>query len=255
MNLGELLSELRLNVLHDRSSQIAGPSDLLWSDETLCRYIDEAQRRFARKALVIRDGTSTPLTKVTLVANQNMYPLDKTVLGVISAILTGDKADLARAGHGAFQTYRQPDPYFFDPSQLSALPPGKPLAWGTDEYMTADINGSWGETTFRVYPVPSATYAGQVINLRVVRMPLTRLTLANLTAVPEVPEEHHMEMLDWAAYLALRIVDLDAGNPQRAAEFAASFEANVALARQNSLRKMFTPMQWGFGRNAFSWES
>ena len=27
-----------------------------------------------------------------------------------------------------------------------------------------------------------------------------------------------------------------------------------ALARNNTMRKLFTPLQWGFGRNAFSWE-
>tara|TARA_R110000868_G_scaffold19150_3_gene82782 strand:+ start:1648 stop:2415 length:768 start_codon:yes stop_codon:yes gene_type:complete len=255
MKLSDLLTELRENILHDRSNRVEGSPDYLWSDETLIRYINEAQRRFARKGLVLRDGTSTDAARVTLQTDVSEYPLHVSVLGVISARLTSDAADLARAGHAAFDTYRQPDPYFFDPSQLSSLPPGKPLAYGTDEYLSADDDDSLSRATLRVYPAPTATYNNQVLRLRVVRLPLEDLASCQMNAVPEIPEDHHLEMLDWAAYLALRIVDIDAGAPARAAEFRSSFEDHVKQARNSAMRKMFTPMQWGFGRNAWSWES
>jgi hypothetical protein len=60
-------------------------------------------------------------------------------------------------------------------------------------------------------------------------------------------------MLDWAAYLALRIVDHDLGDPARAQEFKASFEDAAHKARLLALRKMFTPLQHGFGRGGWSW--
>lgn len=253
MNLGELVQELRENILHDRSNRVAGASDQLWSDATLVRYIDEAQRRLAREGLVIRDANHPDVTTVNLVAGVDEYPLHPSVLAVISARQEGDTADLARAGHAAFQTYRQPDTYFFDPSSLSALPPGKPLAFSTDEYLRMDEDGSTGTVNLRVYPVPAA---GQLapIKLRVVRLPVERLSVKNLYGVPEVPEIHHLEMLDWAAYLALRIVDTDGGMPNRAMEFRTSFEDTVRKARNAAMRKMFAPLQWGFGRNGFSWE-
>jgi hypothetical protein len=53
----------------------------------------------------------------------------------------------------------------------------------------------------------------------VCRKPINELVLNNLEAVPEVPEDHHLDMLDWAAYLALRIVDQDSGNRTRAKRF------------------------------------
>lgn len=254
MNLGELLTELRENILYDRSDRVAGTPDYLWSDATLVRYIDEAQRRLARRGLVLRDGTTEEVTDVTLCAGVSEYALHPAVMAVLSARLASDKMDLARAGHTAFDTYHQPDPYFFDTSQLSAVPPGKPLAYGTDEHVTGDDNDSFGVVTLRIFPEPSAAYKGALVKLRVVRMPIKRLSATDLTAVPEVPESHHLAMLDWAAYLALRIVDVDAGMPARAAEFRASFEQHVQEARQEAMRKLFAPAQWGFGRNAFSWE-
>jgi len=254
VTLADLLDELREGILHDVSNQIAGPSSELWTDTRLVRYIDEAQRRFAREGLVIRDGSTPTICQVPLVTNHNNYPLDPCVIAVVSAKLSGDVGDLVRAGHSAFDTYRQPDPYFFNPSWLATLPPGKPLAWGTDEYVTANKEGSQGVVNIRVYPVPTSAYNSQNILLRVVRMPIVKLTTENLEAVPEVPEEHHMDMLDWAAYLALRKVDQDAGMPDRAKEFRDSFEAHVAEAKKAVMRKLFTPLQWGFGRNGFTWE-
>ena len=253
MNLGELLDELREGILHDRSDLVAGDSDYLWSDTRLIRYIDQAQRRFARGGLVIRDGTTPLVTEVTLSAPAT---LDPSILAIISAQFTGDVADLARAGHAAFQTYHQPDPYYFNPTYLSTVQPGKPLAYSSDEFLTADPYGSMGVVNFRVFPPPIHDYDGQVIKLRVIRMPLIRLTdpTVSLEAVPEVPEEHHMDMLDWAAYLALRKADIDAGMPERANEFRQSFEAHVMEARKVVMRKLFTPLQWGFGRNGWTWE-
>lgn len=254
MTLEELLDELRDGILHDITDQIDGATSQLWSDRRLVRYINEAQRRYARRALILRDGTTPEVVEFRLRTGVNQYSLHPSVLAVISAKVDGDVADLARAGHSAFDTYRQPDPYFFDPSSLSALAPGKPLAFGTDEYLVADDDGSNSVVSFRVYPTPDATANGKKIRMRVCRMPLNKLTTEDLQAVPEIPDTLHLEMLDWAAYLALRTIDVDQGLPERAAEFRASFEAHVDVAKREMMRKLFTPAQWGFGRNGFSWE-
>lgn len=254
MTLGELLDELRLNILHDRSDRVSGESDRLWSDETLVRYINEAQRRFARLSLVIRDGTTPDVTRVTLQTGVTNYTLHESVLAVLSVRRVGDNVDLARAGHAALDTYRQPDTYYWDPSSALTLPAGAPRAYSTDETIGEDNEGSMGATVLRVFPEPSATYNGGVLQMRVIRLPIETFSVRNLKAMPELPEDHHLEMLDWAAYLALRIVDVDLGAPNRAAEFRASFEASVKAARDAMMRKFFTPLPWGFGRNGFSWE-
>ncbi len=253
MQLGDLLEELRENILRDRSSQIDGPSDQLWTDRTLVRYINEAHRRFARMSLTIHDGSSREATYLTLLDSVNTYALHPSVLAVVSAKITGDTADLARAGHAAFSTYSKPDPYFFDPQNLSTMPPGKVLAYSTDEQLSETDGGERSVVTLTTFPIPAAPYLAQPVRLRVVRLPLNDFVLADLTATPEIPEIHHLEMLDWAAYLALRIADHDAGNPQRAAEFRASFEAHAAQAKKDMMRKLFAPAQWGFGRNGFTW--
>ena len=253
MNLRELLHELRDNILHDRSHQIAGnASDLLWDDETLVRYINEAQEKMAREALLIRDNTTPEVVWLQTKAFEKEYTLHPSVVAVISAKCQHDRMDLARAGHSQFNTYRMPDPYFFDPSSMSTLPPGKIMAYDTDEGVSPDSNGSMGVMQFRVYPIPDPIHA-QAIHLRVCRKPLRPFTVGDWELAAEIPREHHLDMLSWSAYLALRIVDLDAGAPDRAADFKQDFETHVAEARKVVMRKLFAPAQWGFGRNGFSW--
>jgi hypothetical protein len=253
MKLGDLLSELRLNILNDRSDRIDGDSDYLWTDETLVRYINEAQRRFACRSLVIRDATTPEVVDVVLETGVIEYQLNPAVLAVISAKLEGEQTDLGRAGHSILSRSTQSADVNWDMALSSNVQPGKPVAIATDEEVVEDDAGTLSAVTLRVFPAPSAAYNGQKIKLRVCRKPINELVLNNLEAVPEVPEDHHIEMLDWAAYLALRIVDQDSGNRTRANDFAASFEGHVQYARTMVMRKLFAPMPWGFGRNGWAW--
>lgn len=253
MTLQDLLDELARDMLRDRSDLMSGPDDYLWSDEQLVRYINEAENMLARQGLVIRDATTASVVQVTTVESIDQYTLHPSIVAVISAKFDGDPSDLARAGHSAFSTYHQPDPLFWDTAQLSTLPPGKPLAFSTDEQLDKK-SGKTGVVNMRVYPEPSADYAGLILKMRVCRKPLKALTLDDLEASPEVPEEYHLGLLDWAAYRALRNVDSDAGAVERADKYKEAFDAMVAQAKKDALRKLFAPLQWGFGNNGFSWE-
>lgn len=248
MTLGELLSELRENILHDRSNRVAGGQDYLWSDETLVRYINEAQRRLAREALVIRDHVSDRATRVEIIPNVAEYPLDPSVFVVLSAQLDGDQRNMVRAGnHYLMGPVQAP---YIEPETLLSLQPGKPRFYSTDEGFLEGDTTATGALSMRVYPVPEAA---SEIRLRVIRMPFCDFTVDNLDAEAEVPREHQIEMLDWAAYLALRIADVDAGLPQRAKEFRASFEDVIVRARRQVMRKLSVPPAYRFGLNGYTW--
>ena len=255
MKLSELLDELREGVLNDRTDRVSGSSDYLWTDARLVRYINEAQLRLAVRGLVIRDGSTPEVTEVTLVEGQTHYPLHEAVLAVVSAKIDGRDADMARVGHAIIAGYRLPDDRFYDSTQYVGLTPGMPLAYATDDEVAPDDCDAMSKVVLRVYPSPDAAAAGTVLKLRVVRKPLCDLSVNDLDAAPEVPSEHHFEMLDWAAYLALRIVDDDAGFTVRAAEFRDSFEEHLKNARQTAIRKMFTPTPQRHGMRGWSWES
>ena len=255
MVLSELLDELREGILNDRSVRTAGTADYLWTDARLVRYINEAQRRFAVQGLVLRDARTPEVTEVTLVVGQQDYTLHEAVIAVISAKVSTHTSDMQRVGHAAFSRSSVTGDMWYDPASLTGLNPGAPLAYSTEETLSDTVAETWSQAVMRVYPVPSAAAAGTVIKLQVVRKPIEDLKVSCLSAAPELPVDHHFEMLDWAAYLALRIVDDDSGNIKRAGDFAASFNVHVAEARKLAMQKLFAPLPWGFGRNGFAWET
>lgn len=251
MNTQELLEELARNILRDRSSLVSGPADVMWSDATLLQYINEAQMRLATIGLVLRDATTPTVTQVPLSAGVTQYTLHPSVIAVISARYGSDTYDLSRVGHSLLSAYVPPDTLYFEAAQLT-VDPGKPIAWASDEQL--DIkSGVSGVVSLRVYPPPSSDHVDTVY-LRTIRKPLKPLSLDAPEGIPEVPEQYHLGMLDWAAYRALRNIDSDVGSMSTAARFRDTFDEMVAQAKRDTLRKLFAPSTWAFGRNGFSWE-
>lgn len=257
MTLQEQLDELRYNILRDTSDLISGDADSLWSNQTLLRYIGDAERRFARQSLIIRDSTTPELTQLKLTAAQQLYPLHKALLSVISAHyvdVNGSPYDLQRSGH-ALITQPQPvqalswdiaDPY------SSQLPPGQPLAYFTDESLVYNRNS---RMTLGVYPVPSAVQTGTSLYLRIIRLPVSEYhnTQVDLERESELPEDYQLDVLEWAAYRAQRTFDGDAGAPTSAEQHKQAFQEAVAAATREAKRKMFAESQFRYGANGFSW--
>lgn len=255
MTLGELLKYLREAILNDRTDRVSGSSDYLWTDDTLVININEAQARFCRRGLVLRDGSTDEATLVTLREGVTEYPLHEAVLGVLSAKRVGQESDLTRVGHAVLAGYRNLSNSWVDPTDMRRLPPGPPIAYATDETLSDADSATFTQPVLRIYPTPTVEQAGQQVRLRVVRKPLCKLSLSAPSASPEIPEDYHIPMLDWAAHLALRIVDDDAGAPRRAMEFEAAFERHIREARTEVMRKLFAPMGHSFGQGGWSWGS
>lgn len=247
MNLESLLGELRENILRDDAELASGPNDRLWSDETLTRYINEAYLRFARRTLVLRDASTPEVVEVALDAGVPLYPLHASILSVVSARYDVDANDLTRVGRVMVQYMTPPDPLWFDPNTPSALNPGRPIAFGTDETVE-DV----GRVTLRLWPDPTATEAGKLVHLRVARKPLVKFSLDNAEQECELPEEYQLDMLEWAAYRAQCTSDID-GADAAAEKHMQKFERAVGEVLKDMRRKMFAPMQWLYGRNGWRW--
>jgi hypothetical protein len=257
MTLDEQLDELRYNVLRDRSDLIAGDTDSLWSDETLLRYIGDAERRFARRSLILRDGTTPEITQVTLQLGVQTYPLHRSVISVISAryidpTTPGNAYDLQRSGHSLITQQSPGEVLIWDPAQpySSQLPPGNPLAYFTDETLVYNRNS---RMTLSVYPVPDTDQDGTTLYLRTIRLPMSKYNKDCLDRESELPEDYQLDVLEWAAYRAQRTFDGDAGAPTSADQHKAAFDEAVAAATREAKRKMFAEVQFQYGANGFTW--
>ena len=247
MNVGELLSELRSGMLRDASTLKSGPPDQFWADENLIRYINEAQRRFARRSFCLRDDTTPEVTQVTLSSGVSIYQLHESVLRVQSARHQDATTDLIRITHSVNFVVVNDAVEFQD--GVTSLANNIPVRFATDEGLQLDDQH---QVRLLVDPVPDSSQAGKIIYLRVIRLPIDDLTLDATDAAPEIPEDWHLDMLEWAAYRALRNWDLDAEDRRKAEQHKSRFEEAVIECRKEvEQEKMFEPVLWAFGQNGF----
>lgn len=251
MNLGDQLQELRVAMLRDRSDQIAGDSDQLWTDDQLLRYIKDAEQRFARRTMILKDATTPRFCQLKLRAGVVTYPMPKEVFAVMSARADGDDYDLKRTGRTLVQARTTDTSITFDPSQIGTLQPGRPLGFYTDE---TEVYDSQNMVTLSVFPAPSAEQAGLLLRLRVVREPGCGYTRNDLKRESELPERYHLDVLDWAAYRAKRNNDADIGTTPNAEAHKTAFNDSVAMAIKEINRQMHVNTGLRFGCNGFSWE-
>lgn len=251
MNLGEQLSELRSNVLRDRSDLVAGDDDSRWSDETLLRYIKDAERRFARETMCLRDSTSPKYTRVVLRAGVQNYPLDDAVFAVVSARADGRSYDLQRTGHSLVQARSlNTTPTVFDPADTSTIPPGAPLGFYTDETL---VYASRHRVTLSIYPLPDTAAANTLVNLRVIRVPCGGYALDDLGRESETPEDYQLDVLQWAAYRAKQNTDSDISSVPNADVHKGAFEEAIARCKRDMRRRMHVATGLQCGQNGWSW--
>lgn len=245
MRLRDLLSELRKNILRDISTAVDGRTSdgSLWDDDSLILYIRDAEEKFATGTLCLRDSITPEVTQVLTVAGQADYVLDRRVLAVYSAKFDG-RIILGRTTYstryGSVADLTQPSASFEVTSD------GEPRMFYTDK-----DTGYFG-----VYPAPSELNAGLELRLQVARLPLNPLTRADLNAEPEIPQEYHLDLLEWATWRALRNHDADIdGDPAniqivmaRASQHKKRFDDAVAECKRKI--KYLTTQHTAFGVNA-----
>lgn len=249
MHIGELLEELREGILRDVSDVLvddpqsdegyaAIQDTLIWSDATLVRYIDRGYFRMAEEGYLLRDHTTEEVCRVTLVTGQEEYPLHPKILAVYSAEI--ERRPLARSSYGTLTgSWSNMSAAAYAPLPFRE---GVPLFFTTDQ----------ANDVLRVYPAPGAELDGHLVHLRVARLPMERLRLPPRGAVdpeymvPEIPEQYHADILDWAAYLALRNHDVDGENLNRARSHRNSFERRVDQALRRHQIELFQPPRFTF---------
>ena len=204
MTLNELLRHLRYNLLRD----VTEPH--LWGVDEMTRVLNEAQGLFARRTHILTDDSSD-LTVLKLKPGKPRYQLDPRIIHVLEV-----RDDTGRL---LMDRRRRQLP--------RSLGEGKPLAYTL---------GS-GASSIRVSPAPDDEYEYEML---VARRPKKGLTMGH--EEPEIPEEYHLTLCDWAAYRLLRNNDAEGANADAAEGFMVEWERAVIEAKRDAMR-------WRMGSN------
>lgn len=205
MNLGELIEHTRKRILRDA----AKPP--LWSDEELTLYFNEAQDQFARRTHCLLDEESD-FTVLETEVGVRLYTLDERIV-YVSEMLHEDGTHVrqglrSRMNRGSAQAKSR---YFSTDAKVRQI---------------------------RLYPEPDDVYTIQML---VARKPLERLAVA--ADEPEIDEDYHITLCEWAAHRALRNNDVDGANMIEADKFRLSWEIAVRVAKLDVMRFRSSRMQ------------
>lgn len=240
MRLSECLEYCAKEFLDDRTDLVEGDEDSLWSDAYLIRQMNEAQRVLCRRAWVIIEYGKSPAGVITLQTGRTLYPIHDSILRVFDATPITQAYPLGRTNDADLRDVSQGGLDAYETGELAALSAtaltGAPLAFASDA----------ASRSIRVHPTPTTDQNGLRVALKIARMPLVMLTVDDLDAEPEVPEEWHMAICEFAAGKALTLPNVDGEQKAEGRRILAEFDDAVRLARQERQRAEMDTGRWGF---------
>lgn len=223
MNLRELVEELRCSILRDVSTRVTAvdepvhiAGEQLWSNRALVRYIDDAERTFARRTRCLVSSRDE-FCYLPLVAGGGEYELDSRVIDIVHAqvdglVLRHVNEDAVTGGADVVG------------NGVRVLAPGTPQ-------MYSFLRGTM---QLRMYPAPCEASTLQLV---VVRYPRKPLTVDNMDASPEIPEQYHLDLLEWAAWRAYRNHDVEVENFGKANGHKARFNEVIDEYNRDAVRR------------------
>ena len=227
---------------------VDGDSDFLWDDTLIVRFLNEGMRLLARGAWCIIETGVAPAGQIVLATGVSIYPLHKSILYVWDATPSTQTMPLGKGDDIELRdvnllTNRTDDA--FDALEIgmeAALAGGNTSLSGAPLAFAPDA----GFRKMRVFPPPTATQNGLVVNLKVARLPITWLTLDNISAEPETPDDYTLSLCDYAAGRCLLQPNVDSQQKTTGRELVTAFNDMVKDARRDRQRMFMTPSRWNF---------
>lgn len=211
MTLTELLAAARLEL--DDPDDGVDSRDLLWSDEELVRWINQAQEEAAARAYLIFDDSSA-ITQIAIDSTTNRYAVSDRIIRVVDARIVGSPfPKLIPANENHLDK--------FDPTWGTRV--GKPRRYvNRDKQILLDmIPDAPGTLQLECYRLPNQLVLG------------TNETL-------EIDPQYHESLLYWVKHRAYEKQDAETFNPEKSSinsnKFTNRFGPRRSAAEQTVLR-------------------
>jgi hypothetical protein len=207
MKLEDLVKYLRFEILDDFVTgweamiETDNTSELLWSNESLSRYINEAEIQAVRRCLPIKDFTTYT---IDVVAAKHTYDVDPKIIRVLDIDSDDTGLPLTKTEYEELRNVQN---------------------WRTVTGTVTDYLIDYEAKKIRLYKIPTET---DTLNLTVYRLPLKTLDWEHQDRIPEIREEYHIPMLHYAAFLAYSKQDADVFDPQKAAYHLQQFNSEFS---------------------------
>lgn len=201
----------------------------LWSDEDIDRYMDKAQRAFARATDCFLDSTTKAVTQIPIKANEALVTLSPLVTKIrraelasssrlVRLVTMAEMDEGALLGHGLIRDYGEG--FGLSIAQRWRLATGEPRFAVTD--FQAD--------KLLLAPKPTSV---DTLALTTYRLPLKTILNSESPAFEIIDEDHQYGLLLYMQKLAYMKQDADTYNPKRSAAAEKEWLAFIADARRS----------------------
>lgn len=178
----------------------------LYDDEQAARWASEGELEAAIRALLLPDDSSD-FTNLAVTANQPIVELDPVIFKIDRATFTASSGGRARN---------------LDLVGMDFITDH--CDWQGRACARPGYLAHYERSRARIWETPSV--AG-TLALSVYRLPLN--PLEDDDDEPEIPVEHHRNLVDWMLFRAYGKKDSEQYDPQRSADALARFEANFGF--------------------------
>lgn len=203
MTLEELLNDTRHAVLRD------SVAPALWPDTLLARYFNEAETIFARRTHCLVSDEE-PFCTLTTEAGKSKYALSDKVIYIMD-IVDENGVPVRHRGRNRVPT-----------RGVS----GKPLVYTADSAYKG----------VRLYPTPDKAYT---LSMNLAHKPTKKLS--HLKQSPQIPEEYHSSLIDYAVYKALLNNGPEGGDTTAATPFREQWEIALRDAKRDAYHMRHSP--------------
>lgn len=246
MKTSELLDHTASVLLDDRADLLEGESDSLWKDETIVRYLNDAQEKLCRWAWVLEDKSiqsidqaNNKICEITLKEGRTDYSVSKSIIRIKSVRLSDSDVDLRNVSYDDNRVIAYGNNYadYWDVNQISIASNGRPRLWSAD----------MGNKVLKVRNAPDTATALLKLHLVVVRMPVKPLSVRDMEREPEVDPEYHLRLCEYAAAKCLESQTVDADRRQNAKDWLAEFDEEMENAYKEKIRFQMGPGRFTLG--------
>lgn len=189
----------------------------LTAQDDVVDWLNEAQDQACVRKRLILEIALPLVAQIEMVPGTSVYPLHPSVVEIVN---------IRMVSPGGFRT--------------------RPLDLKTTEWMDKNY-WDWRNTDYMRWPtdfviqddtslrVPGTFEAGDVIHIDCYRTPL--VPMAEDDDTPEIHNQHHRKLVQWALYRAFSVPDTDLFDPQAAAKAEAEFTEYFGLQPDADLRR------------------
>ncbi len=210
------VDDLPGDIVDESTSWQNDDAALLWKNDEICGYADEAQSELARRIGGILDQhTNVAINHIAVTAGVQNYTYDRRILKLERIKFVEDATD-------SEYVLKRRTPVWMDDNHKEWELEGNASGQGTVEFYVEYTN----ERQIKLWRVPPV--AG-VLHLTTYRLPFNRLSWTMRSQLIETPEEHQMDLLDWMMFRAYLKRDAETENPDLAGVHKNLFDERVGL--------------------------